>query len=375
MNRDKKILAQRASAFRSLFSKVFVAPGLAGSFLTKMGSFLRPLGGEGGRRLDEGVTRSSDVTAYRCIPFLTPSPSPPRWRGESFQKAQLRNVCFGLVLCLLQMVYSTSLVAAQTSIPDEGFTEPLRTVLVASAESGVIDAIEVKEGDLINKGDVICRLDCNVLKVALLAAELKLETTAELEAAQSTLENKQHHLEQMQALLQKNHASDKEVKQAQLEYDLAMANLKTARADVRRNEIEVQKIKAQIDRRIIRSPHRGVVLKIPHEQGESVTTAESHVATVVQLDQLRVRYFLTTQQAMRMKRGGEASVMFPATDQVATAQVNFISPVTDSNSGTVRVELLIDNQRGKFRSGLRCVLKQAEATVATGQRSGFIQFN
>ncbi|MEM9940258.1 MAG: efflux RND transporter periplasmic adaptor subunit [Planctomycetota bacterium] len=261
------------------------------------------------------------------------------------------------------------------SVADEGFTEPWRTVMVASAESGIITEINVEQGDLVEKGDVLCRLDCHVLKVALLAAELKLAATGELEAAQSTLENKRHHLEQMKSLLQRNHASEQEVKQAQLEFELAQANQKTAESDVQRNEIEVQKIKAQIDRRVIRSQHRGVVLDLPHEVGESVTTAESHVATVVQLDLLRVRYFLTTQQAMKMKKGGEANLFFPTSNQTAKAKVDFISPVTDSNSGTVRVELMIDNRKLQYRSGLRCILKQAEASVATDEYHRSIHLN
>lgn len=252
----------------------------------------------------------------------------------------------------------------QSVRPDEGFTEPLKKVLVASPESGVLQLLSVREGDMVCKGDKLCQLDSLVLEVSLKAAKAKLQTEGKLKAAQATLANKQHLLQQMQNLLEREHASDKEVRQAQLDLDLAEANLETAQNENRANEIEVEKIEAQIQRRIIRAPTDGVVLELPRQEGEAITSTEGHVATIVQLNQLRVRYFLSTAKAMHLKQGDQATVSFPATSQVATAIVDFVAPVTDSNSGTVRVELLIENPGNRYRSGLRCVLLESRSTVS-----------
>lgn len=272
------------------------------------------------------------------------------------------------IFTVVALIFTSSLLVAQTSV-DEGFTEPFKKVLVASPESGVIKSIEVREGEPVQKGDVLCRLDSKILEVALLAAKVKLQSNGRTQAAQATLANKENHLVQMKSLLEKNHASDKEVKQAQLEFDLAKAGLQTVEDEILGYKIEVQKIEAQIERRVIRAPNNGVVLNLPHQEGESVTTVESHVATIVQLDQLRVRYFLTTSQAVNMKQGAIARVTFPTTNQTAAARVEFVSPVTDSNSGTVRVELLLNNRQSLFRSGLRCVLDNVEVTKANNNRS------
>ena len=285
-----------------------------------------------------------------------------------------RLLWFTCGVAALVLNASASTGHGQLSMPDEGFTEPFKTVLVASPESGVIKQIEVNEGDSVRHGDVICRLDNDVLQVALLAAQVKVESRGKLEAAEVTLENKRHHLAQMKRLLDKAHASDQEVKLAQLEFDLAKASVQSASDELRSHAVEVDKIKAQIARRVVLAPNDGVILQLPHQAGESVTPTESHVATIVQLNQLRVRYFLTTQQAAAMKKGGIARVQLPATGQRTNAKVAFIAPVTDSNSGTVRVELLIDNAMGKFRSGLRCILEEAETATATDQFNRFIQF-
>ncbi len=203
-----------------------------------------------------------------------------------------------------------------------------------------------------------------MLEASLNAAKVKLESQGKIKAAQATLKEKQYHLKQMQKLLVGQHASDKEVRQAQLEVDLANAHLQSANDENRAIEMEIKKIEAQIKRRIIRSSTEGVVLEIPRQEGEAITTSDSEVATIVRLDQLRIRYFLTTDQAMRMQRGDQIKVHFPATDQTVPATVDFVAPVTDSNSGTVRAELIIDNQQGQYRSGLRCILTESRATVA-----------
>jgi multidrug resistance efflux pump len=132
--------------------------------------------------------------------------------------------------------------------------------------------------------------------------------------------------------------------------------------------MEIRKIKAQIERRIVRASTDGVVLELPRQEGEALTTAEGQVATIVCLDQLRVRYFLTTAQALQMQRGNQVQVHFPATKKSAKAVVDFVAPVTDSNSGTVRVELLIDNWQGHYRSGLRCILMDSPPQTVAAQQ-------
>lgn len=245
---------------------------------------------------------------------------------------------------------------AQLSRPAEGFTEPIKTVLVASAESGVLQKLSVREGDVVQAGEIIGQLDCQILQATLSAGREKLAAVGKINAARATLDSKTHHLKQMQKLLSGKHASAKEVRQAKLEYDLAKANLETANDEHRLQEMEVKKIEAQIERRTIRAPADGVILELPRQEGEAVSLSDSHVATVVSLSRLRVRYFLTTDHATSLERGDQLTVSFPDTQQHASAKVDFVAPVTDSNSGTVRVELVIENQSSQCRSGLRCVL-------------------
>lgn len=114
---------------------------------------------------------------------------------------------------------------------------------------------------------------------------------------------------------------------------------------------------AQIERRTIRSPIDGVLVEQLRQPGEFVSSNEATIATVAQLSQLRVICFLPTKEALRWSVGQQLHVAFPDTLQSTSATVDFVSPVTDSNSDTVRVELLIRNTESRFRSGVRCVIE------------------
>jgi RND family efflux transporter MFP subunit len=288
-------------------------------------------------------------------------------------KKQTNLECRAILLTLIaavSMTASAPTVVAQRSHADEGFTEPSKSIVVASPESGVLTTVEVNEGEHVQAGAVLARLDSQVLQASVNAAKQRLEANGKIKAAQASLDNKSNRLKQMQELFRNEHASDKEVQQAQLEFDIAQANLESQQDENRLQEMELKKIQAQLERRIVRSPITGIVLELPHKVGEAITASDSTVATVVALDQLRIRYFLTTRQAISMKRGDQVKIAFPDTAQSAIAEVDFISPVTDSNSGTVRVEMLIDNNDGQYRSGLRCtldhprILRNAPATTS-----------
>jgi RND family efflux transporter MFP subunit len=246
---------------------------------------------------------------------------------------------------------------------DEGFSEPLKTVLIAAPESGVIQAIAVREGQTVERGEIICKLDSQVLEASLEVARARFDSQGKIDAAQAMLDDKLHQLKQFDELLSRDHASEQEVRQARLAVDLAKADLRSAYDEKRVSEMEIRQIEAQIERRVIRAPTQGVVLELSRQEGEALTTAEREIATIVCLDQLRVRYFLSTGKAKKMRRGDQIQVYFPTTGQQAPAIVDFVSPVSDSNSGTVRVELLIDNRLGNYRSGLRCLLQEPTASV------------
>jgi RND family efflux transporter MFP subunit len=211
-----------------------------------------------------------------------------------------------------------------------GYTEPYKTITVSAGEQGVIAEMLVEEGAQVKKDQVLARLDIATLQADLeiVRAESKLQSTR---------------LKRLEALAAANRASPEELERAQTDLTVKQA--------------ETRKIEAQIEARIMRSPVDGVVIEVKRDPSESVSAANSHVLTVVQVDKLLVNLFLQPSRAAALQTGSTVNLLL-LEDQTTTvpAKVEFISTVTDSASGTVRVKFVIDNAGGTYRSGVRCTL-------------------
>ena len=136
-----------------------------------------------------------------------------------------------------------------------------------------------------------------------------------------------------------------------------------AATEVTIKQAQVRKIEAMIEARTMRSPVDGVVTEIKRDPSESVSVASPHVLTVVQIDKLAANLFLPPDRITALKAGDRLDLLLLDSQTRIPATVDFVSPITDAASGTVRVKFSIENAEGKFRSGARCTLAPA-GTVA-----------
>lgn len=210
-----------------------------------------------------------------------------------------------------------------------GYTEPYKIITVSAAESGVIAELPVKEGDAVKAGDMLAKLNNEVF-----AAELQV---ARAEASLATTR-----LDRVNELARTGKATPEE--------------LERARTDMTIKDAQVRRISAQIENRTMRSPVDGVVTEIKRDASEAVSPTQPHVLTVVQIDKLVVNLFLPPARARDLKAGASTTLALLDPAEKIAATVEFVSPVTDPASGTVRVKFVIENASGKHRAGARCTL-------------------
>jgi RND family efflux transporter MFP subunit len=234
----------------------------------------------------------------------------------------------------------------------EGFSQPFLEVQVAAPESGIIETILVKQGQAVRRGQVLATLDQSVLRTSLEFARAKARATAARDAARAELALRQSRLEKLLSLRAEGHSSREEVERTQTDVQIAQARLRAAEEEWELNQLEVRRIEAQLARLAIVSPTDGVVVRLHREAGEFVAANAPQVATVVRLDALRVKLYPPTDLAGHLSTAQSVPLVFPETGQHAEGRVEFISPTTDADSGTVRVELIIDNADGRYRSGV-----------------------
>ena len=211
---------------------------------------------------------------------------------------------------------------ARADVP--GYTEPYKTITVSSAESGVIAEMLVEEGAHVVKNQILAKLDT-------------AQHEAELDIAKTNTELQKSKVGKLEDIVRSQRISQDE--------------LDRARTDLKVRQAEVRKIQAVIEIRIMRSPVDGIVTEIKRDPSEAVSLSNPHVLTVVQIDRLLVNLFLSPARAAQLKVGTTAKLILGENAQAATGTVEFISPVTDAASGTVRVKFVLDNAKGEFRSG------------------------
>lgn len=243
----------------------------------------------------------------------------------------------------------------------EGFTEPEREIKVAAPELGILQKIAVKEGNRVKKGQLLATLETQVLDAALTVAKAKMNAQGRLKSAQSIEKLRKDKLNRLLPLLSQGNAQQYEVTQAQIELEAAAAEVTAARDALNISSLEYKQIQAQIAHRQIYSPISGVVTDIVKEVAEIVGGNDFHVMTIAVLDKLTVIIRVPTAQALALKTNQAVTVSFPAVDlSMLKAKIATISPITDASSDTVKVEINLDNGKGKLRSGLKCLVKIGE---------------
>ena len=259
---------------------------------------------------------------------------------------------------LLLLVVATTAEAQVT----RSFTEPFEQIEVSAAELGIVEEVAVKVGDNVSAGQLLGQLNSGVLRESRRLAEHRAKSTARLDAARADMELKQKMLTNLDPLLKSGHANPTEVDRSKTEFEQARAAVDVATEESIEAKIELSKIEAQILRRQIRSPIDGIVVDLHRKPGEFLPSSEPQFATVVDISKIRARFFVGTSYGESLRAGDHVAVLIGSSQVKATATIEFVSPITDSESGTVRIDLIVDNEDGSFRSGVVCVLVDARAT-------------
>ena len=84
----------------------------------------------------------------------------------------------------------------------------------------------------------------------------------------------------------------------------------TCKKKQRLAELHVKEIEAQLRQRTIASPITGQVIRLHKESGEYVAAIKPIVATVIQLDKLRVKFYVEGSVAQRIQAGDQLPLVF-----------------------------------------------------------------
>lgn len=239
----------------------------------------------------------------------------------------------------------------------EAFAEPYRTVEISANEPGVVSVINVTPGQQVKAGELLVGLDTSVQEATLAVAVEKANATGSLDAAASELEFREGRFQQIKLLRERGHATERELERSAADLKIARARWMLAMEEAKLNKLDCARIQAQIDLRRVLSPFDGIVSEVHHEIGEAVLISSPSLATLVQIDQLRVRFSMSPAQASNLQVDQAITVLLSDSGQNVPARIERISPLVDAKSGTLEVHVVIPNQQRLYRSGSRCLLE------------------
>ena len=330
-------------------------------------------------------------------PSVKAQPAPPSVKPE--KKAHLKRyvtiavVLIGLGLAAgggyLYWQQQTASALPEGIVSTNGRVEATQ-VDIATKIAGRVIEIVPHEGDVVEAGSVVARLDQAELEAALRQAEAEAQRARQsLAAVQAVVKSREAELvfanQELQRAIQlrdRGFGTVEKVDQRTQEADSGVAALKAAnaqvdeaRAAVAADDAQVDRLKTNLADATIFAPVRGRVQYRLIEPG-AVLDAGGRIATVLDLSDVYMTIFLPASVAGRLTVGDEARVVVDAVPEfVFPAAVSFVAPESQFTPKTVETQS--EREQLYFRVKLHAppdLLKGLEEQVKVGVRGkGYVR--
>ncbi len=258
----------------------------------------------------------------------------------------------------------------------------MTAVRLSAKEPGVIESI-LQLGDRVNIGQTIAKLDQDLPRAQMVAAEKEL-AIARLESANDVdLRFARVSSEVNQAVLERSMAANRQYNKAlskteieRLRLELQRSRLSTEQAE-RTNktnqlneELKAEQVliaEIQLSNRTIAAPISGLITEISIEKGEWVNSGQP-IARIVNTDKLRFTGFADSREILPSAIATTASLVIDfkgdmgRDEATSTADeveviITFVNPEIDPASGLYEVRAEVDNTDENLFSGLKSILK------------------
>lgn len=212
----------------------------------------------------------------------------------------------------------------------EAVLEPESAVSLALDVAGIVETVEVREGETVAAGG-------NLLRLRSRFEELKLrEAEARLDRARERLAELERREARYAGLRERNLVSEDQWSELSL-------RIIDARGTVAMAGSEVDLAREELERRVLRAPARGVVFRVSRRPGEGVRPQDVLVE-LMSADRLRANFFLPARFVGRFRPGETVEVGVPGPDgesRRAEATVDRVDPFVDPATGVMRLSVLL----------------------------------
>ena len=248
--------------------------------------------------------------------------------------------------------------AVAASILDaSGYVVARRQAAVASKITGKMVELDIEEGDRVQTGQVIARLDDTNIRASLNAARAQQEfAKAGLAETRVNLTNAERDYTRQKSLMTGHFVSQAVVDNSQTSVDGLRAQLTTQQMNIEVAERNVQLAERNLDDTVVRAPFPGVVIAKSAQVGEIVSPlsagggfTRTGIGTIVDMDSLEVEVDVNEAYIGRVQPGQAVqSVLNAYPDWKIPSHVIAIIPTADRAKATVKVRVGLDLKDGRI---------------------------
>jgi len=258
-----------------------------------------------------------------------------------------RNASFAVETATVSRVTPGSAASVLTAT---GYVVAQRKADVASKGTGRLEVLNVEEGDHVEAGEVIGRLEAEDVGASLQAARAAVvQAQAELERARAAAKEAQLAYGRARDLLADTLVAQSAFDEAEARHHSAQAGVDAAEAAVSSARANVAYAEVQVENTFIRAPFDGTVLTKNADVGEVVApfassaSSRGAVVTLADMSSLEVEADVSESNIRQIEPGQPCLVTLDALPaEPYRAHVKKIVPTADRSKATVLTKIAFD---------------------------------
>ena len=263
------------------------------------------------------------------------------WRGYAARQATRQAQSAPVkdpVMELSAIDLATAHVVELTSgLPISGALKAVNSAIVKARVPGELQGLTVREGDRVEAGQVIARVESTEY------ADRVRQAQQQADAAKAQVEIAQRQVDNNAALVRQGFISKTAA-------DNSLASLNTAQANHRAAQAGIDVLRKSLADTVLRAPISGQVSQRLAQPGERVAP-EARIVEIVDLSRLELEASISPADSVAVRVGQQALLRIEGVAQPVAATVARINPSAQAGSRSVLIYLTVAAQPG-LRQGL-----------------------
>ncbi|CAN5172120.1 efflux RND transporter periplasmic adaptor subunit [soil metagenome] len=234
-----------------------------------------------------------------------------------------------------------------------GYVIARRQATVSAQITGTLTEVLIEEGERVEKGEVLARLEDSSQKAQLAAARAQAEVAhAQVAESEATLAQAERDLKRQQDLVERGLVAQQAVEQARTQVAALKAQLNARLRQAAAAQANVEVAQVNDGYTVVRAPFAGVVIAKAAQVGEIISPlsagggfTRTGVGTIVDMESLEIEVDVNEAYINRVEPGMPVRAILDAyPDWEIPARVIAIIPAADRGKATIRVRIAIDGK-------------------------------